>query len=230
MRMFALAAAFLISAATAPAASAGGKPSKILDYAKAKYALPISVAAGEAAPVLAQLSAKERAALEKKGLVVSNSLAHGDDIKGVITAYLIVNQPKARVWELLRKPGLQELYLPRLEKSKLVREGENRWLGYFKIKVSFVTVEYQSDHVWWPESSRMAWALDPDYDNDLKVNEGYYHLYAIDDQTTLMELGTQLETSALVPRFVQEYLTKTDLPEVMAAVKKYMDSNGTYRK
>ncbi len=232
MRTFALGALVLMAALflSAAEAQAAGKHSKILDYVKPPFAQPITVSAGEAQHVLAQLKYADRAKLAKEGFVVANSLSSGDEIKGIITAYIIVKKPKQAVWDLLRKPSLQHLYLPRLEKSKTVNKGENRELGWFQIKVSFVTIENQVEHRWWPEISRMAWALDPDYDNDLKQQDGYYNLYALDENTTLMELGTALETSALVPGFVQEYLTKKDLPEVIAAVKMYMESDGTYRK
>lgn len=231
MRIIALAAAALLAAALPfSAAHAGGKPSKMLEYVKPEFSLPITVSAGEAAHVLAKMKPEERAKLEKTGTVVSSKLSSGGDIKGVINAYVIANQPKMRVWELLHEPSKQYTYLPRLEKAKTISKGENQELGWFQVKVSFVTIENQVDHRWWPEISRMAWGLHPEYDNDLRQQDGYYNLYAIDENTTLMELGTALETSALVPGFVQEYLTKTDLPEVMVAVKKYMDSNGTYRK
>lgn len=59
---------------------------------------------------------------------------------------------------------------------------------------------------------------------------GFYNVYSIDENTSLLEFGMLLETSALVPKFVQDYLTKQDLPEALAAVKKYMDSGGTWAK
>lgn len=231
MRMLVFCTAALIGAALPAApADAGGKPSKMLEFVKPEYGLPITVSAGEAAHVLAKLKPEERAKLEKTGTLVSANLSSGGDIKGLINAYIIAKVPKQKVWELLRQPSKQHLYLPRLEKAKTVSKTENQELGWFQVKVSFVTIENQVDHRWWPEVSRMAWGLHPEYDNDLKQQDGYYNLYAIDENTTLMELGTALETSALVPGFVQEYLTKKDLPDVMVAVKKYMESGGAYRK
>lgn len=231
MRMLVFCAAVLLGAALPAApADAGGKPSKMLEFVKPEFGLPITMSAGEAAHVLAKLKPEERAKLEKTGSVVSTTLSSGDEIKGIINAYVITKQPKQKVWALLKQPAKQHLYLPRLEKAKTVSKSENRELGWFQVKVSFVTIENQVDHRWWPEVSRMAWGLHHEYDNDLIQQDGYYNLYAIDENTTLMELGTALETSALVPGFVQEYLTKKDLPEVMAAVKKYMDSDGAYRK
>lgn len=230
MRKFFLGAALLGATLSATDALAAGKPSQMLNFYRPPHAVPVTVSAGEGAQVLAALKPEERAKLEKTGVVVSNTLSSGSDIKGVITAYVIVKQPKARVWELIRNPAHQHTFLPRLDKAKTIKKEENRELAWFQVGVSFVTLENQIDHRWWPEVSRMAWGLDPNYDNDLRQQDGYYNLYAIDDKTTLMEFGTLLETSALVPKFVQDYLTKTDLPEAMAAVKKYMDSNGTYKK
>jgi hypothetical protein len=205
-------------------------PSKMLDFVKPEFSLPVTVSAGEGKQLLAKISAKERAALDKTGVVVSNTIATSGDIKGVITAYVIVKQPKQRVWELLQNPEKQYLYLPRLSETKIIQRDPTYLNAYFKTKIPLFSVESQIEHKWYPEVSRLCWGLDPNYDNDLKQQDGYYNIYDLDGQTTLIEMGTLLEASALVPSFVQDYLTKTDLPEAMAAVKKYMDTNGAYRK
>lgn len=230
MKPFAFLAAALCLLALPAAAHAKGKPSKMLEFVKPEFGLPVTVSAGEAAKVLEKLKPEDREKLLKTGTVVSTNLSSGDEIKGLINAYIIAKQPKAKVWALLHEPSKQALYLPRLTKSKTVSKGDEEELGWFQVKVAFVTIENQVDHRWWPEVSRMAWGLHPAYDNDLIQQDGYYNLYAIDENTTLMELGTALETSALVPGFVQEYLTKKDLPDVIRAVKKYMDSDGVWRK
>lgn len=229
-RLFVFVAALGLSLPAGEALAAAKQPSKMLDFVQPAHSLPVTASAGEGKAVLAALSAKERAALDKKGVIVSNSISNAGDIKGVIKAYVVVKQPKQRVWELLQNPERQNTYLPRLDKTKVIKREPNYLLAYFKTGVSFVTVETQIEHRWFPEVSRLAWGLDPNYDNDLKQQDGYYNVYALDDTTSLLEMGTLLEASALVPNFVQEYLTKTDLPEAMVAVKKYMDSDGKYRK
>ena len=37
-------------------------------------------------------------------------------------------------------------------------------------------------------------------------------------------------TSAAVPSFVEDYLTRKNLPKALGAVKKYVDSGGTWRR
>ncbi len=207
-----------------------GKP----PYFKPKYAVPVtSPIVGEGKKVIATLSEKDQATLKKNGLVVNHrddTVEGQSDLKGSITAYLIVNASRQKAFRMLTDTTTQVNYVPHLEKSVLVKRDGNVEVTEFKVGVSFITVDTQVIHQWWPEVSRLAWTLNPEFDNDLKTQIGYYNFYSIDENTALLEFGTILVTSPLVPSFVQNYMIRRDLPEALGNVKKYVDSGGTYRK
>jgi hypothetical protein len=67
-------------------------------------------------------------------------------------------------------------------------------------------------------------------DHLLKHLEGYWRLYKIDDNHTLARYGTIVSFSELIPKSIMETLTRQNLPTSLNAVKKYVDSGGTYAK
>lgn len=199
-------------------------------YVKGKYSVPAtSATVGEGRAIFDLLDEKEKAKLIKEGVVLSQKLSNEGEVKGMITALILVKQPRAKVYEMLTNPSIQSKYLPRLNASKTVTKKESGEITAFTVKVSFISVKTEIVHQWWPEISRMAWTLNPKFDNDMKVQDGYYNVYSLDENTSLLEFGTELQTSG-VPQFVQDYLVKSDLPEALQNVKKYQDSGGTFRK
>lgn len=227
-------AVLFLLALSAVQASAADAPITKPIFAKPKHSVPVtSATVGEGKPVLAQLSVSEQQVLQTDGVVVSHKQGPdgaGGELKGIIKAYLIVKQPRAVVFKMLNDTTKQASYLPHLVKSKRVSGTETSEKTEFLIKVAFISVRTRVDHQWWPEVSRMAWVLDPNFENDLIAQVGFYNFYSLDENTTLLEFGTLLETSPLVPNFVQDALTRRDLPEALGNVKKFVDSNGKWAK
>jgi len=152
------------------------------------------------------------------------------DTQRFIQSAILFNQPIDVVWQLLHQTEKQDEYLPRLYKCELVERQANWDKIDFFIKVLFVNIDYRVKHNFDDENYYMFWALDPDYPNDLKHLEGYYRLYKVDENHTLARYGTIFVLSGLIPKSIQEILTRQDLPVSLDAVKKRIDSNGAYTK
>lgn len=180
--------------------------------------------------VLAEMDEATRRKLLEKGMVLDGERKGDADVTGWVKAWVIAEQPREKVFELLIQPSAQAGFLPRLVSSETVKRTSHTELTRFHIRVAMVNVHTQVQHQWWPEVSRLAWALDPNFENGVKHQEGFWNVYALDEKTSLLEYGTVLQTSALVPRFVQEHLTRSDLPSALEAMKKYLDSGGTWRR
>lgn len=200
-------------------------------YLRPEHAVAVNAkTVGEGTLVLAQLDPKERAQLLGNGLVLASNQEGDEELAGYIRAWVIAEQPRDKVFELLIQPSAQSTFLPRLVSSTTVERKATSELTRFHVRVGLINVHTQVLHQWWPEISRLAWALDPNFDNGVRHQEGYWNVYALDDKTSLLEYGTILKTSALVPKFVQDRLTRSDLPGAMEAMKKYLDSGGTWRR
>lgn len=220
----------LLTCLAATPARADEKPAPGPRYVKPKGTVAIDARTfDEGHAVLAALPEAELAKLMADEIVLTGQASGEEVLKGTIRALFVVKQPRAETFRLLTQPSLQMSYQSRLKKSETVSRTENGETTEFIVKVGLVSVHTRVVHKWWPEISRMAWTLDPSFKNDLRHQEGFYNLYALDERTTLLEFGTVLEVSALVPKFVQNYLTRSDLPEALGFVKKFVDSGGKWK-
>lgn len=163
-------------------------------------------------------------------VILDKDQSQGEDAKRFIQAAMVFNQPIEVAWNLFRHTEHQEQYLPRLISSPLVEDHQSWNLNDFFVKFAFVDIRYRVRHNFEPDKYYFYWALDPNYKNDLKHLEGYWRLYKIDDSHTLARYGTIVIISELIPKSLMEQMTRSDLPESMQAVKKYIDSNGAYTK
>lgn len=149
---------------------------------------------------------------------------------GYIKAVAIFKQPKQRVWDLIVVPTLQPLYLPRLTGAKAVEKPEYGELVEFKLKVLFSKFKFYTRHWFYPEHARVEWALDGKKKSDIALQEGYWQLYKLDENRTIGEYGTRVDTGVAVPQFVQDFLARKDIPKALTAFRKYIDSDGKYRR
>lgn len=200
-------------------------------FAKSKFAVPVtSASVGEAKPFLDSLSKTERHALMLKGVTLHVTGDESKEMRKTIRALVLVKQPREVAFKLLTDPSKQAEFLPRLVSSKTISRTATTEKTEFLLKIAFTSLHYRVDHRWWPGDSRIAWMLDSSFDNPMKLQTGYYYVYSVDDNWSLLEYGTNIDTGWFVPDVLQNYLSKREVPEALAALKKYIDSGGTWRK
>jgi len=168
--------------------------------------------------------------LKQGEIIILHQEKEGKEGERLIKAVMILNQSIDEVFNFLCQTERQEEYLPRLERSILIEEDENGNITEFRIKALFINIIYRVRHHYDPKHYRLYWELDPNFDNDIKHLEGYYQLYKINEHQTLARYATVVILSDLIPRSIQELLTKKDLPQSLGAVKKWIDSGGKYNK
>jgi len=171
------------------------------------------------------------AKLKAGEILILKNIEEGDKPSGMIEAALILDQNIEKVWELnAEKADWQHKYLPYLDYCSKVPDTGDKVKIDFKLVIMGVEMKYRVSYVIEKEKYSFHWALDPEYDNDLKVLKGYWNYYWIDDTHTLCRYGTWFETGLGVPKFVQGFLIKRDLPQSLTNVKKFVNSGGTWRK
>jgi hypothetical protein len=148
----------------------------------------------------------------------------------MINAAFVFNQDLDTTWNLLTTRSRQEEYLPRLDRSLPVGKTDKGDIIEIHVKILTMDIIYRTVGTADKAKYQSSWKLDPTFKNDMKEVSGFFHFYWIDDKHTLARYGTWVETGIGIPSSVQEYLIKRDLPESLAAQKKWVDSNGTYRK
>lgn len=180
---------------------------------------------------LAGLSVTDIANLEAGRIVVlKQDSGQGKDKKSLIKASILFDQPIDKVWELLKHTERQKEYLPHLREATIVSGNNDGNITEFMLRIAFFNVRYRVDHTFQNKTYQLTWHLDPNYKNDLKELYGYYHLYKVDDTHTLARYGSRVDVGILIPSFIEDYLTRKDLPTALGNVKKWVDSDGTFRK
>lgn len=174
----------------------------------------------------------EQAAAVRRGeiLILQEDQSSADQQKRLIRSAMVFEQPIATVWALISQTERQDEYLPGLNKCELVKREGNWDQVDFHVKIFFVNIDYRVKHERDPERYYQWWNLDPSYDNDLAHLEGYWRFFPLADGRTLGRYGTKLVVARFVPQSVQEYLTKNDLPKNLEAVRKWINSGGTWQK
>jgi hypothetical protein len=237
MRNTTAASLFLAAALLTAAAYADDLPARPAPKGIGKAATPVTTATliggkTEGQAFFDSLPVEMQRRLLKEGQALWGEQKETDkgSYAGYIKAVAIFKQPKLRAWELMVVPTLQPLYLPRLTGAKTVDKPENGELVEFKLKVVFSKFKFYTRHWFYPEYSRVEWALDPKKKSDIALQEGYWQLYKLDDTTTIGEYGTRVDTGVAVPQFIQDFLARKDIPKALTAFRKYLDSNGTFRR
>ena len=66
-------------------------------------------------------------------------------------------------------------------------------------------------------------------ENDLRDVSGFWQLYDLDETHTLARFGTRVDVGPALPGFLQDYATRKNVPQTMDHVRRWVDSNGTWR-
>jgi len=172
-----------------------------------------------------------RAQLEKdRQVLLTDDQSTGKSFAGYIRALALFKQSKARTWALIAEPVKQPTYLPRLVGAKTLDTPPNGELVQFKLKIMFVNIVLHTRHWFYPEQSRVEWALDKSYKSDISTQEGYWQLFALTPDTVVGEYGTLVDTGVAVPHSIQDYLARKDIPGALEAFRAYIDSDGKFRR
>ena len=177
------------------------------------------------------LPAEQRRQLDKDGQVLlGDDKSTDSSMAGYIRAVAIFKQPKQRVFEMMSQPEMQALYLPHVVSSTPAARPANGELTDFDLKFVLSHFRFHVWHWFYPEQSRIEWWLDKSQKNDIKAQEGYWQLFALSPTTTIGEYGTRIDTDIAVPKWLADIFARSDIPNALIAFRRYMDSNGTWRK
>lgn len=183
------------------------------------------------AEYLRKLPPEERKELDQKGQVLLEDDQSTDSgFGGYIRAVAIFHQSKKRVFELMAAPDMQSLFMPHVVSSVPLQRPTNGQLTEFTLKIMLSHFKFHTMHWFYPEVSRLEWWLDTSQKNDISGQEGYWQLFELTPDTTVGEYGTKIDTGIHVPRWLQNIFARGDIPDALTAFRKYMDSNGAWRK
>jgi len=146
-----------------------------------------------------------------------------------INALVLFDQPLQRALDLLSQTERQRDYLPELKRMETVRRDGTTVIDDHHLRILFVPIDYRLRTETDFEAARIWWKLDPSHDNDLRVLEGYWQFYELDDSRSLGEFGTRVVLGPALPSFLQNAATRRSVPRIVDRMRLWVNSNGRYR-
>lgn len=169
----------------------------------------------------------------KKGeivLVTTRSQLQDNMGKALIKAAMMFNTDINETFRILTEYDKLCDYLESCDQSVLVKKTENSSVVDFTVKVLGWEFKYRVIHYWDAKKYYTWWKLDPNYKSDIKVLEGSWQLYYMDDNHTLARYSNTLIVKEFIPASVQEALARRDVPKSLEATRQRVHSHGTYKK
>jgi hypothetical protein len=170
----------------------------------------------------AQPPVRVRALLEKKVLLEGRRDAGAE----VARAYVIFEQPVRRVFRLLSQTARQKEYRPELDSIETLEWLPDGTVDEHRLRMLFLDIRYRLRNRVDAAQRRIQWELAPGFESDLKRVEGAWELYALDERRTLGVFATVVEVGAGLPTFLQDYVTRKNLPRTLERCRRWVDARG----
>jgi len=200
--------------AAAPGASAG-EPAQTAQTAE-------SILAAQPQDVVDRLMAD--------GVIVLQEVEERGPLRGgIISSYVIFEQPVEKVYRLLAQSSRQTEFRPEMTSIETVETTPQGPIDEQRIKILFRSYVYRLAYRLRPEDRRIEWTLDERFDNDLARVSGFWALFAMADGRTLGRSGTSVDVGPAVPAALQDWITRKNVPTTMNHVRQWVNTNGSYR-
>jgi hypothetical protein len=188
-------------------------------------ALPVNRPASAQALLDAQPE-RRRAELMEERVVLLPS----DELpKGQVEALVLFSQPPETVWELLLQRERQKEFRPEITALSIVEKGPGRVVEEQHLKIAFLEVAYRLVDRFDAATRTITWQLDPSFESTLEHVSGYWELHELDGGRTLARFATKVSVSPAVPGFLQDGITRRNVPQSLENTREWVDSNGRWR-
>lgn len=143
----------------------------------------------------------------------------------------LIGRPLDDVWKVLLDYKAHSEYLPRVIKTEIYQEEKDGETGICEtLKVLWKEVEYHVLQRRDDAAHTLTWRLDTSRKNDIADTFGQWRLLAHGEGKCIAAYVLHVDTGMAVPQFVEDFLTRGDLPDVVEAVRKRAESGGQYKK
>jgi hypothetical protein len=149
--------------------------------------------------------------------------------EGQVEALVLFSQPPEKVWELLLQRERQQEFRPELTALSVTERDANGLLEEQHLKIAFLTVSYRLRDRFDAANRTLSWELDPSFESMLEHVSGYFELHELAGGRTLARFGTKVSVSPAVPGFLQNGITRKNVPETLENTRQWVDSDGLWR-
>lgn len=144
---------------------------------------------------------------------------------------VLISKPIEEIWAVVSRFEDKAEYMPRLEKVEVLDKTPERVRVRMDIDASVTKARYTAVFVLSQTAHTIHYELDRSAkDNTIADTQGSYELFAVTDGTTLLVYRTYVDTGRAIPRFIADYMARRSIPKLLTAIRKRVESGGTYRK
>jgi carbon monoxide dehydrogenase subunit G len=144
---------------------------------------------------------------------------------------VLVERPFSQVWSTLSRFDDKAEYMPRLKAVSVLERRPDLLRVRMVVDASITTARYTAWFRLDEKARTISWRLDRAApDNSIADTEGGYRLIEIDRARTLVVYRSYVDTGRMLPRFIQDYLTRRSIPNLLRAIKARIETDGLYRK
>lgn len=149
--------------------------------------------------------------------------------RGKGLAIVLIDKPPEEVWKYIPQFDSYKEFMPRMVASKIYLNEAGKIGAEYTLKVAFKTIVYSCMHYLENDKFMLRWELDAARKNDIASTTGWWKIKPYKGKS-IVAYTVAVDTGIAVPKVIQDYLTKRDLPNVVRAMKKRVESGGTYQK
>ncbi len=175
----------------------------------------------DVATIEGRLTPADRDALKAGKIVTLKEEDSRSDEKltGRVFAYGIIPAAPAQVWGVLTDFSAWPTFLPKVREVRVDKvEGDNLWL-YHKLKI-MISLEYTVIYTFEPEIGRARWVLDKERKHSIGDTTGFWEMIPVNGgRWTLATYHATVDTGMPVPGFVENFLTKESLPQIIEGLR-----------
>ena len=144
---------------------------------------------------------------------------------------VVVDRPLPEVWAVLTRFEDKAEYMPRLKSVTVLERQPGRLRVRMVVDASVTTARYTMIYQLDEPAHRLSWKLDHSVpDNTIAEADGEYRVYELAPGRTLVTYNSQVDTGRALPRFIQNYIARRSIPDLLRAVKKRVESSGLWRR
>jgi ribosome-associated toxin RatA of RatAB toxin-antitoxin module len=168
------------------------------------------------------LSADELAKIEKGDVILESQTSSGANTRGRGLAIGFINASKDKVMDTILKYEDYPQFMPRVKSSEVYTRTDSQIDVHFTIDVAFIKISYYLTHQVDRAAGTISWSLDKTKKNDIAGTDGFWGFKPYKNGT-IVYYTVSVDTGRAVPKAVEDYLTKRDLPNIVKNMKKRVE-------
>jgi len=143
---------------------------------------------------------------------------------GLASGVALFEVPAEPIFSLLLHTERHAEIVGLLAATELVSRHPARHVDRHEIRILFRRIEYYVEHEWSSERLRIWWHLAVDERSDLRALDGFWEFYPLAQGGTLGLYASAVDVGPIVPRRVQEALTRKNLRDALRAFHGWIEA------